>query len=483
MKKFLALLCSVILMVSMLISCAEKEDVPPVSSNSEEGSSNLDKKSSESTGDSSDLLPGEPTEVIFWHSMGGNAQEALEDIVEDYNNSIGKDKGVTITPIFQGAYDEASTKLAAVMQSDTQNELPDIMQLSSKGIFDVKDSKYIIPVQDMVNMDPDGIELEKLSPNAVQYAMYQDKMLGLPFSNSSIMLYYNKDHFKDAGLDPEAPPKTIEELATVVDALTVRDGNRIERYGIGVKLRFFLLGTWIPMQGEGKYIFNEEDGRTGTPTEVAMTKDGTLKTLLVEWDKVLKTGGVEFNDASPREGFQSELYSMMPASTSSMRSVTTSVVDEGLFDLGVAELPRVNQDCTTGTGIGGSAIYLFDRGDENSKLGAWDYMKYIATPEASAKWFMQTGYYPLNMKAEELPEVQELLETQPQFNLPFTILKNSANYPKYLEPWIPSFTDIDTIVQNEIIKFSEDKQDVDTTVNNIDSLCKQRLDDWISANE
>lgn len=474
MKKFLSCLLAVILTVSMLAGCTKKEQTPPDSS----------QRLSPAVGSgSTNLTPSKPTEVIFWHSMTGDAQIALEKVVEKYNTGAGKEKKITVTSIFQGTYDEASTKLAATIQAGSQKELPNVMQLSSKGIFDVKDSKYIIPVQNMMDIDPKGIPLDALNPNAVQYAMYKDKMLGLPFSNSSIMLYYNKAHFKAAGLDPEAPPKTLEELATAVKALTVKKGDKIERYGIGIKLRFFLLGTWIPMQGKDKYIFNEEDGRTGTPTKVAMTSDGTLKTLLTEWDKVLKTGGVEYSDVNPMAGFQSGLYSMMPASTSSMGSVTTKIIDAGLFDVGVAELPRVNKDSSAGTGIGGSAIYLFDRGDADSKLGAWDYMKYLATPEASAEWFMQTGYFPLNMKAVDLPVVQELLKTKPQFNLPLTIAKNSFNYPKYLEPWVPSFTDMDTTVSNEIIKFSEGKQDIDATITNIDSQCKQKLSDWINANK
>jgi len=474
MKRFLSSLLAVTLSVSMLAACAKKGETSTESS----------QNSSTPAGSSStNLTPSKATEVVFWHSMTGDSQKALEKGVEDYNNGVGKEKKITVTPIFQGAYDEAATKLSAAIQAGSQKELPDIMQLSSKGIFDVKDSKYIIPVQNMVDIDPKGIDKEALNPNALQYAMYKNKMLGLPFSNSSIMIYYNKDHFKAAGLNPEAPPKTIDELATAVKALTVKKGDKIERYGIGIKLRFFLLGTWIPMQGKDKYIFNEDDGRTGTPTKVTMTSDGTLKTLLTEWDKVLKTGGVEYGDASPMAGFKSGLYSIMPAATSSMAAVTTQIVDPGLFNVGFAELPRVNKDSTTGTGIGGSAIYLFNRGNEDSKLGAWDYMKYLATPEASAQWFMKTGYYPLNMKAADLPVIQELLKAKPQFQLPLTIVKNSAKYPKYLEPWVPSFTDVDNIIQDEIIKFSSGKQNMDTTIANIDSLSKKKIDDWINANK
>lgn len=428
------------------------------------------------------LLPSAPVKVVFWHSMTGAAATNIESTAKAYNETVGKEKGITIAPVFQGTYDEASTKLAAVLRSGSQEELPDIMQLSSKGIFDVKDSKYIVPVQQFIDRDKSGLNASDLNPNALQYAMYNDKMLGLPFSNSSIMLYYNKDHFRSAGLDPENPPKTLAELAKTVQALTVKNGDKITRYGISAQLRFFLLGTWIPMQGENKYIFDKEEGRTGTPTTMTMTSDGTLKTLLTEWQKVLATGGAEFTDPAPTKGFQSGLYSMIPASTASMGGFKKDIIDAGLFDVGVAELPRVNETSTSGTGIGGSAVYLFDRANKDSLLGAWDYLKYLATPEVSAKWFMNTGYYPMNTKAMELPETKEFLVKSPQFNIIKKISENSKNYKKYLEPWIPSFTDVDRIVQDEIIRFSSGSQDLDKTIVNIDSKSKQMLKDWWQAN-
>lgn len=428
------------------------------------------------------LLPSAPVKVVFWHSMTGAAAENIEATAKQYNETVGKEKGITISPVFQGAYDEASTKLTAVLRSGAQKELPDIMQLSSKGIFDVKDSDYIVPVQSLIDRDPDGINPDDLNRNALHYGSYNGQTLGLPFSNSSIMLYYNKDHFRQAGLDPEKPPQTLEELAEYADALKVKEGGKTVRYAMGIQLRFFLLGTWIPMQGEDKYIFDHEDGRTGTPEKLAMTGDGTLKTLLAEWSKVLDTEGVDYTVANPTKDFQAGLYSMIPASTASMGGMTSTVVNAKLFELGVAELPRVNGESTSGTGIGGSAVYLFNRGNEDALLGAWDYLKYLATPEVSADWFMKTGYYPMNNKAMELSQTKDFIAENPQFSIIQTIMDNSRDYPKYLEPWTPSFTDMDKIVQDEIIRFSDGSQDIDKTVDNIEAKTNQLLNDWRSAN-
>lgn len=434
----------------------------------------------EKTGEDS-LVPSEPTEVIFWHSVTGDNEKVLNEIVNDYNAGPGADKGITVKAIFQGAYDEFATKLAASLQSGDVDNLPDIVQLSSKGIFDVKDSKYIYPVQNLIDKDPQGINTETFNAASAAYCTYDGNLLGVPFSTSSIMMYYNKDHFKEAGLDPEAPPATIAEVAEAVDKLTVKDGSKIVRFGLGTKLRFFILGTWIPSIGNGSAMFNNDNGRTGTPTEITMTKDGSLEKTLSEWDAVLKTGGVEYTDAGPNESFISGYYSMMFASTSSMTNLLNQTADKGM-DLGVAELPRVDASGSPATGIGGSALYLFNRDKENSILGTWDFIKYLATPEASAKWFMGTGYYPMNTDAFSLDDVKKLMDEHPQYKIIETIIKNSAGYTDYTEPWIPSFTDTDTLVQDEIIKLSDGSQDLKTTIDNIDKGATLKLDDYQSAN-
>jgi sn-glycerol 3-phosphate transport system substrate-binding protein len=475
-NKLIASILMVMLIVTSLTGCK--------TSTTDEGNKTPDQGITEETKDTigeGSLVPTEPTEVIFWHSISGNNEKVLTELVDAYNAGPGNEKGITVKAIFQGAYDEFSTKLAASLQAGDVENLPDIVQLSSKGIFDIKDSKYIYPVQNLLDKDPEGIKTASFNAASAAYCTYSGDLLGVPFSTSSIMMYYNKDHFKEAGLDPEAPPATIAELATAVEKLTVKNGEKINRFGLGTKLRFFILGTWIPSIGNGSAMFNNANGRTGTPTEITMTKDGSLEKTLTEWSAVLATGGVEYTDAGPNESFLSGYYSMIFGSTSSMANFVKTAKDNGM-DLGVAELPRVDENGSPATGIGGSALYMFNRNNENSVLATWDFIKYLASPEASAKWFMGTGYYPMNTDAFNLDDVKALMEDYPQYKIISTIITNSAGYTDYTEPWIPSFTDTDTLVQDEIIKFSDGTQDISKTIENIHNGATIKLEDFISAN-
>jgi sn-glycerol 3-phosphate transport system substrate-binding protein len=489
-KKQLALLLVVVMVTISFLGCGKKEETKTsteeVKTNTEVTKTSTEGQASEkqdNTAAENNLVPTEPTEVIFWHSISGDKELVLKEIVDAYNAGPGAEIGVTVNPIFQGSYDEFSTKLSASLQSGDVENLPDLVQLSSKGIFDVKDSQYMYNVQKLIDMDPEGIDPSTFNAASAAYCTYNGDLLGVPFSTSSIMLYYNKDHFAEAGLDPENPPATIAELAEVVEKLTIKNGDKIERYGLGTKLRFFILGTWVPSLGEDHAMFNQENGRAGTPTEISMTKDGSLETILTEWNKVLATGGVEYTDASPNESFLSGYYSMMFASSSSLATVLAQTEGNGSMKLGVAQIVKVNDSCTSATGIGGSALYMFDRANNNSILATWDFIKYLSTPEVSAKWFMETGYYPMNMEAMKSEGVNALITEYPQYGILNTILENSAGYMDYTEPWIPSFTDTDNLIQDEIIKMSDGNQDIAATIANIDAGATQKLNDYISANK
>ncbi len=421
-----------------------------------------------------------PQKVLFWHAMSGNAAAVIEEIVADYNATQGAENGWEVEPLFAGAYQESSVKLTAITSTGSNVELPDLYQLGARGCFEMKDNEYLIPIYQMLDKDPQGLDVENISKASLQYASYEGKLLGFPLANSSVIMYYNKDHFKEVGLDPEVFPRTFAELAEAVDKLTVREGDRIDRFGFGVRMRFFLLGSLIPMQGEGLYAFDKMNGHNGTPTEITMTKEGTLEHFMDEWAKVLATGGVEPDDMSPNAGFTSGLYSIIAASSSGLANMIKNAEEAG-FEFGVAELCRVDENSTTGTGLGGSGLYMFDNGKGTSD-GAWDFIKYLSTPEVSAKWMMGTGYYPVNKLAYDLPQVKELFEANPQWEILKTVAENSEAYPDYLEPWVPGLNEMDSMVANELVAFAQGQSKEDT-ITNIDQQATELLQDWYDQNQ
>ncbi len=99
---------------------------------------------------------------------------------------------------------------AAVQAKDTKN-LPDIVQVPASDTSYIKDVPNVVWAQNMIDKDH-SFNVADLEPNTVASFSFKEKLIGVPFANSTILLYYNKNMFKEAGLDPKKPPTTIDEM-------------------------------------------------------------------------------------------------------------------------------------------------------------------------------------------------------------------------------------------------------------------------------
>ena len=158
------------------------------------------------------------TEVTWWHAMGGELGEKLEEIVAGYNESQDE---FTVTPVYKGTYTETMTAAIAAFRA---NEQPDIVQVFEVGTGTMIDAEgAIYPVYQLMEetgeaFDPDAF----LSAVVGYYTDTDGNMLSMPFNSSTPILYYNKEVFEAAGLDPETPPETwsdVEDMSrTIVES-------------------------------------------------------------------------------------------------------------------------------------------------------------------------------------------------------------------------------------------------------------------------
>jgi len=143
-------------------------------------------------------------ELTFWHAMGGKGGEAINKMVKDFNQSH---PNIKVTAQYQGTYDDALNKLKTSEQSKAG---PDIMQVYDIGTKFMIDSKWVTPVQKFI--DEDKFDTSKLEPNLLKYYTVDNKLYSMPFNSSTPILYYNKNAFKEAGIDPNKPPKNFNQI-------------------------------------------------------------------------------------------------------------------------------------------------------------------------------------------------------------------------------------------------------------------------------
>lgn len=362
--------------------------------------------------------PGTGTEVkagmqkvVFWHAMGGANTKVVDQLVANFNNAQDK---VQVEAVYQGNYDDLLSKLKASMGT---NEGPTVVQMYEIGSRFMIDSKLITPMQEFI--DADKWDVGQLEPNISGYYTFDNKLYSMPFNSSNPILYYNKDLFKDAGLDPENPPKTFEELKTAADT--------ISKKGKAVGANFAIYG-WFMEQlfaNQGAEYVNNGNGRDGLATESTVNSEAGVK-VLTWWKDLIDTKaannlGRKTDDS--KKAFSAGQVAMILDSTAALKGLVDS--SAGKFEVGTSSLPKPSDAKEGGVIVGGASLWMMNGRPSEEQKAAWEFIKFMTSPEQQAYWHINTGYFPITVKAYEEESVKENLKKFPQFQTAIDQLHNT----------------------------------------------------------
>src|SRR6476660_4784856 len=159
--------------------------------------------------DSSALAPAKDVApaaaITWWHAMGGVNGEAINRIVTAFNSSQNK---IKVEAIFQGTYDDLLAKLNTALAS---NAAPALVQVYDIGQRYMYDSAQVVPMQAFI--DRDKFKTSDFEPAVINYYKYHDNPQNMPFNAATPVLYYNKDTFKEVGLDRPMQAAAFTEIA------------------------------------------------------------------------------------------------------------------------------------------------------------------------------------------------------------------------------------------------------------------------------
>lgn len=417
---------------------------------------------------------GKVTEVTFWHCLGGALLEPVEALVAEFNETVGAEQNIHVTSVFQG--DDVMSVLNPVLQTDDIANMPDVANVSFSETHVMSTCEYVMWAQDFIDNDSE-LSTEDFLANAAYAVSVNNRMIAVPFSVSAMILYYNKDMFRAAGIDADTPPATLAELAEYTEKLTTyhEDGS-INVYGFACSPDRWHLSNWIG--GLGSYIGNNEGGRTGAFTEISCATDGTLETVLTEYQKVVATGGVQNNAADQRAEFLAGQYAMILQSSSRISSFMAAS-KEGGWELGVAQLPAVNEQATGGESAGGAALYIFDRNDDARAQAAYTFAKWMGSADVQAKWSQATGYVPTNVNSEETESWKAYTAETPEALVPLNILKNSNINNQ--EPLDPISNELSSNYKDAFNALYEGK-DIQAIIDELAEKCNSALDYYYETN-
>ncbi len=354
--------------------------------------------------------------VTLWHSMGGRNGESVNALVDQFNAAnAGK---IKVTAIFQGPYGDALAKVKAAIQS---KQLPQLVQVNEIGSRLVYDLKITEPFGDLAKGA--GFDTNDLLKGIAAYYTVNGKLLSLPFNASAPVLYYNKTAFKEAGLDPDKPPQTLQELRAAAEKLVVKQGDRTTRHGFVA-----VIDGWLMEQFYGRANLdycNNGNGRDALATAVNWNVP-EVRDIVGWWGAIMRDGvglsaGRENNDGIA--AFTSGRAAMLIFTSANMRDM----MREAKFEVGVAPYPAPKAGMNGQVLNGGASIWVVKGHPAAQQAAAMKFLAFLGSPEAQATWAIRTGYIPVNARAADLPAFKEAVAKNPEFALPLKQLSGVAS--------------------------------------------------------
>jgi sn-glycerol 3-phosphate transport system substrate-binding protein len=330
-----------------------------------------------SAGNTSSGAAGGNVSLNFYYpvSVGGPLTKIIDQLCADFTK---ENPNIKVNPVYTGSYADTRTKVQTGLKSGTG---PDVAIMFSTDLFSLLDMNAIVDI-DTVAKNDSKEDTKKLIddfyPGFLLNTQAQGKTWGIPFQRSTIVLYYNKDAFKEAGLDPEKAPSTWDEL--------MADAKKLQKPGrAGIEIpstgyAYWMLQTFT-LQQNGKNLMNSDGD------EVYFNSPEAVKGLTF-WKSladsgVMPKGTIQW--ATTPTDFVQQKTAMMYHTTGNL----TNVKNQAKFNFGVAMLPK-NE--TFGSPTGGGNFYIFKDKPEANQQAAWEFVKWMASPERIAQWSIDTGY-------------------------------------------------------------------------------------------
>ena len=336
-----------------------------------------------------------PVEVPFFYpvAVGGPITKIVDGLAADFEK---ENPGIKLKPIYSGSYQDSIAKaLTAVKSGDP----PVTSILLSTDMYTLIDEDAIVPFDDLIKTAEDRAWLSSFYPAFMENSQTGGKTWGIPFQRSTIVLYYNKDAFKEAGLDPNRPPGTWKEMADYAQKLTKRDAaGSVAQWGVQIPSSGF--PYWL---FQGLAIENGVNLMNAAGTEVYYDKPEVVGAIhywldLVNKQKVHPPGIVEWG-TTPKDFFERKV-AMIWTTTGNL----TNVKNNAKFDFGVAMLPAGKQ---RGSPTGGGNFYLFKKSTPAQREAAFKFVKWVTAPQRAAQWGIDTGYVAVRADAWETPVMKQ----------------------------------------------------------------------------
>jgi sn-glycerol 3-phosphate transport system substrate-binding protein len=368
-----------------------------------------------------------PVDIVFWHGMSNDLEPPLIALTEKYNASQDR---VRVELQNQTSYDSLIDKYVNV----GQDSRPTLVQFPEYTLRSIADSGTTVPAA--ACLESSGFDTAAFVPRTLTAYSYEGIQRGMPFNVSNPVLFFNRKMFEAAGLDPDDPPVSLEELRAASEQIVssgaapvalVLDSGPDSGGG-------WFLEQWFGRSGEP--FADNGNGRTAPATEVLFDNELGVELTTFLQDMINDGLAVTVGD---NPGGQDAFFKMadpvepgaMTMSTSAALGSVIAALGGGLVpglgpeDIGVGPMPGPGD--TPQVQVGGASLWIVADKTPEETAAAWDYITFLLSPESQSEWASATGYVPVRTDALELEPVKTKYADDPRFEVPYLQLLSGVN--------------------------------------------------------
>lgn len=347
-----------------------------------------------------------PVEVTFWHIQAEADATNLQALADQFNNSQSK---VRVKLVQQQDYPGEMQKWQAGL---TTGDLPDVAQMEDTTVQRLVDSKSTVPVADCVAADK--FDLSDFSKRSLEFYTSGGLLQSMAWSVSNVALFYNKVDFRKAGLDPNKPPATLDEVEKASKQL-VDTGTT--PHGLSLRIAPYYFEFWAAKAGQT--LVNNGNGRKARATKSTIDTPKGLA-IWTWWKHMVDTGlAIDIgSDPTTIDHFlalgnhQAAMTIEGNANLSRINAALNSGIWKNL-EIGVARLPGLTANGAVP--IGDGSLWISQKSSLEKRAAAWQWIKFLVARDAQVIWHTEKGSVPTRVSVSEDPTVTALWAQHPEY--------------------------------------------------------------------
>jgi sn-glycerol 3-phosphate transport system substrate-binding protein len=414
-------------------------------------------------GGGSSVRPISDEELTIWHAMGGGNGETLQGLVDRFQSETD----VSANLVFQDSYEGVLTNTLSALDS---GEVPDVAQIDSLFAQQVLGTGAVEPVENLLS---DDYPVDDFLPNVTSFFTADGTLQSMPFNNSNAILYYNRTAFEEAGLDPDSPPTTLEEVRSYSETLV--DEGATEA-GITWPNHVWFVEHFYSV--DGQLLFDAENGHDGQPSTL-LTDNGTARRLY-EWWRGMAEDGLYSNPGIEAWGEATSTFltgntAMLMTSTASVSGVRSGAEENG-FEVDNALYPTIDGD-RVGPVIGGASWFVPSGLPDDRREEIGRFLEFMGRPESQITWHQGTGYYPIRRSAIDRLESEGWFEENPMYRTAFDQLTQAdSDDPATDRMLIGPARQAQTTIQDTSVELFNGNVGIDEGLSSMKSTVEDELD-------